>query len=160
MRANVAFALTAALALALTAGCQKALTEADVVRKWDGKMVVSKEQADKAAKERGLNAEQTKAMMDMMASATLPLEMKEDKSFTMSLSGIPMEGTWTLSGQTVTLTYTKAMGTDVQQIIKDNPQAAEMIKPIPMTVAADGKSMSSKGQAGGDMSFTKQAAAK
>lgn len=160
MRRQAALALSAALALALALGCQKGITEADLVGKWDGKMVVNKADAEKTAKAQGLDAKQTQAMMDMMASTNMPLELKDDKSFTFSLGGIPMEGTWVLAGQTLTLTYTKAMGTDVEQIRKSNPQADAMLKPIPLTVAADGKTMASKGQQGGDINFTKQASAK
>ena len=38
----------------------------------------------------------------------LTIELKEDKTFTMSMMGIPEEGTWELDGKTLTLTFTYA----------------------------------------------------
>jgi len=79
---------------------------------------------------------------------TLPVEFKADKTF----SGTAMEGTWSQSDKTVTLTLTKVMGMDVaqfqqkaQEIAKQmgskTPENADMAKLV-LTVSEDGQTMS------------------
>src|SRR5271166_2298584 len=95
MRSFAALVLVIAV---LGAGCAK--PEAQVIGKW---------QVDPASFSTG-NAQQD-AMTKSFASA-MSLEFKADKTFT----GPMMEGTYEVSGHTVTMKTTKMMGMDISKL--------------------------------------------
>lgn len=154
--------IAAGLVTALVAvGCKG--PEAQLVGKWkctDMKLPGSVSSA---------NASMAKSMM-----SSITLEFKPDKHYTMSVI-LPIEGTWTISDHTVSMTMTKMMGMDmtqlkqtVQQQAKTNPAVAKSLqqnpnsmdalnKPQTATLSDDGKTLTVKDNSGkgGDMVFTK-----
>lgn len=100
------------------AGCSK--PEANLIGKW---------QADAGSMKTGKS--QSDAMAETIAK-NMTIEFKTDKTFSMRSL---MEGTYVVSGHTVTMTETKAMGMDVAQL----PNKSN-IKPVVATMSDDGKS--------------------
>lgn len=95
----------------------------------------------------------TETMMQNMASA-INLELKEDKTFTMNMM-FPMEGTWSLSGDTVQLNLVKAMGMEVDKMPGADKQKKE---PMVLSISADNKALTLQDKTGktGAMVFKKQ----
>jgi hypothetical protein len=75
------------------------------------------------------------AMAQMMASA-MTLELKADNTFNMTML-FPFEGTYTVAGDTVELTVTKAMGMG-EEAFKNDPK---MKKPMRLKIEPDGKTL-------------------
>lgn len=115
----------------------------NVVGAWKGKMDL-----DMSAMPQGQNAEQQKAMVEMvkkmMGNMSMNLTLNANKTFSMVVTGIPQnpqskekmkdqtaKGKWTQVGSKITLTITEANGTKPKG---DN-------KPQTLTVAKDGKTL-------------------
>lgn len=139
-------ALLIALSCLLLAGCNKGT---DVTGKWTGAVTPP------AGKENDPAAAMAKKML-----GDISLELKADKTYSMTMM-FAIEGTWTQSGSTVTLTMTKAMGQDVATLQKaaaaQGKSSNDMVKPLVLTLSADGKTMtgSSNNGQGGGMTFTR-----
>ena len=113
-------ALVAALfALSVLLGC----TGGGVVGKYKGEIE--------------LPADQKNSPLAGMASGmagSMSLELTADKTFAMSMMGFPAEGTYEVTGDTVVLTTTKAMG-------MATPAGASSAKPMRLTIEDGGKSL-------------------
>ena len=105
MSSMVTLALVVVSAAALLCcGCARH----SVVGKWKGEVL----QTPKPA---ASNNDPSAAMAEAFAKqlmGNVSLELKQDNTFTMQLAMFPLEGAWTTSGSTVTLTPTKFMGMD------------------------------------------------
>ena len=109
-----------------------ALASPNVTGKWKGKLHISL-----PALPPNLTAEQKQAVAAQMAkvkAATIILNLKGDKTYTASAQGMPGTdqtdtGTWTISGNTLTMTSTKK---------KKKPG---MDKPQKLTISSDGKTI-------------------
>ena len=143
------------------AGCKKSL-ESQVLGKWDGKMTMSAEQ------EKNPMAKMMEGLMKMS------LELKPDKTFSMTAAMIPFEGTWDTASDKVNLHVNKVMGMD-KAALKQQAQAKQganfkesdmdqLDKPMILGLSSDGKSltvedkglMAAKGGApDGAITFTK-----
>ena len=130
----IAVALACSLALV---GCSS--KEKQLVGKW--KIDTTKLPASMTS---GPGAAMAKGFMSSMS-----VEFKPDKKFAMTMI-VPIEGTWTLDGSTVTLTMTSMMGMSLDQIKQQaknstNPTAASNMqsleKPLTGTLSDDGKSL-------------------
>ncbi len=96
------------------------------------------------------------AMIGMMS---FDLELKEANQFTLMLMIIPIEGDWSLSGKTITLTPKTVMGLSPEEFEKQNnkggstmSKSGRMDKPIRLEVQPDGKSLKALDDMGGDKS--------
>jgi hypothetical protein len=108
-------------------------------------------------------AEMVAKMTEAMAK-TLALELKADKTFSMTMM-IPIEGTWSRSGDTLSLKVETVAGQTMESIkamSKGRPGAAgidKMEKPMQFKVSADGKTLTAIHEgpkANGSMTFTKE----
>ena len=104
------------------------------------------------------------AKMAKSMAATLALELKADKSFSMTVM-FPVEGTWSVSGSTLSLKAEKIMGQTIEQLkemAKKQPggrNVDQMNKPMKFKIVNGGKKLTSitEGpQDKGSMTFTKQ----
>lgn len=115
----------------------------NVVGAWKGKM-----ELDMSVVPKGQNADQQKAMVEMikkmMGNMTMNLTLNSDKTFTMVVTGLPAnpqtqqkakeqkaKGKWVQKGSTITLTVTEANGA--------KPKGEN--KPQNLTVSKDGKKL-------------------
>jgi hypothetical protein len=155
--------LIGALACAVfVAGCKGGISEKDLVGTWTGKMTMSAEDKQKAIDEAKKQNPQSAAappemFESMLSNIEMPLTLREDKTFTMTMVMFPMEGTWSLTGQTVKLKVTKMMGMDVNEVAKQSGRPAEN-QDLDLTVSADGKTMtgaSKDSSGGGSFTFTR-----
>src|SRR5437868_15410811 len=89
-------------AVILICGCGKALAP-ELVGKWKAKA------SDKLTKSSKPEDQMAKAMAESMLSM-FTLELKADKTFSMTMMMFPIEGTWSVSGYTLELKPTKVMG--------------------------------------------------
>jgi hypothetical protein len=86
-------------------------------------------------------------------ASAMTLELKPDHTFTMSMI-FPIEGKWSMAGNTITLTRTKAMGMDASAASKDGSN-----QPMEFEVSGDGKTLTAKRKEGkdkGEMKFVKE----
>lgn len=106
-------------------GCSKAPS---VVGKWSGTAPVPANNPAAAA---------------MANLGKVTAEFKADKTYTMQISIVPVEGTYETSGKTVTMKITKAMGMDLDALKKMAPQGktSDMDKPMIATLSDDGKTL-------------------
>lgn len=150
-----------ALAVLAVVGCKKSL-ESQVVGTWTGSMQLPKDAAENPM---------AKMLQGML---TFKLDVKTDKTFSMTVAFVPMEGTWDTAGDHLNLHIEKAMGMDKAQLKdmaakqgKDNPKAQQdmdkMDQPIEMSLSPDGKTLTvtnkgalNTGQAQGDLVFTRE----
>src|SRR5947209_2279679 len=108
MRSNCRIPIMACLILIIAiAGC--ANREAQLVGKWKVKMDVSKQASANTGKPEDLGKAMGNAM-GAMFGAMINMELKQDHTYTMTVMFFPVEGKWSLSGDTVTLTPEKVMG--------------------------------------------------
>lgn len=109
-------------------------------------------------------AKMGEAMMGMMS---FDLELKEQNKFTLTMLIIPIEGDWTVSGKTITLTPKTVMGLTPEEFAKQNSKDGgttsktdQMEKPIRLEVQSDGKLKAIDNVGGekapGDLVFVKQ----
>ena len=117
MRRHVALVIVIAV---IGAGC--AQPEAQVIGKW---------KVDPASLSTG-NAQQD-AITKQFAQ-NMSVEFKSDKTFSMTMM-VAFEGTYTLTGHTVTMTPTKAAGVDMPK------QESATNKPLICTLSDDGKTL-------------------
>lgn len=116
-RSTVHRALVAALlAVSVLLGC----SGGGVVGKYKGEIELPADQKNNPL-----------AGMASGLAGSLSLELKADKTFNMNMM-FPVEGTYTVSGNTVELTTTKAMG---------NAVSAGSSKPMRLTIEDGGKSL-------------------
>ena len=145
------------LAALLVSGC-KGGGEAAVIGKWKGEIKMPENQKDDPA------AKFAEAFASML---NMDLEMKEDHTYKMVVMIISMEGNWSMSGNTVTLTPKTIMGLTPEEFKKEqekkNPNAVtlskneDMVKPMTLTLAGDGKSMTASDPSGkGNLVFSKK----
>lgn len=116
-----------------------------MVGKWKGTIEMGEQKKDDPG------ASMAKAFGDMLGGA-ISFEFKSDKTFTGTLL-FPVEGTYSVSGNTVTLEIKKMMGMEAKG---DN---AKDQKPLVFTMAPDGKSMSAKdptGKQNGEFRLTRE----
>lgn len=112
------------------AGCK---SSPNVVGKWKAQVDASK------IDDKNPGAALAKQMADSMT-----LEIKSDKTFSLTMF-LPFEGTWTQSGDTLTLTMTKAMGQDVSKMPnRDSSQD----KPLVLKISPDGSKLSGEDPSG------------
>jgi hypothetical protein len=139
----------------LVSGCGN--KEARLIGKYKGEMAGMPAADDKNNPMAGL----AKAM-----AGSLSLELKADHKFTLNVI-FPLEGTWSVSGDTVTLKVEKAMGMDVDSLkdkAKSSPgsksasSSSDANKPIELKVSADGKTLTAQDPkgTGGKMTFVKE----
>ncbi len=105
--------------LCVVMGCHSG---GNVVGKWTGSVVVDS----------GYENDMGAKMAEGFAKA-ISFELKADKTFSGTLL-FPVEGTYTVDGNKVTLAVTKVMGMDGKGSTKSD-------KPMVFEVAADGKTM-------------------
>jgi len=81
-----------------------------------------------------------KGLSSMMSA---DLELKSDNTYSMTILFISVEGNYLVSGDTVTLTPAKIMGKTIAQIQAESkdPQKNNMIQPMVLKAASDGKSL-------------------
>lgn len=156
------FALAAVCFVSL-AGCKKSL-DSQVVGKWEGKMTMTAEQ------EKNPMAKMMESMMKMS------LDVKPDKTFSMTVAMLPFEGNWDTSSDKLNLHVTKVMGMDKAALTAQAEKAKgkdfkasdmdKFDKPMVLSLAGDGKSMTvddkgvmsaKEGAPDGAISFTKTA---
>lgn len=77
------------------------------------------------------------AMAQGMAES-MTLELKDDRTFAMTMM-LPIEGTYTVEGSTLTLTPTKMMGMSLSEMQKQNPGAES--EPLRFNVTDGGKTL-------------------
>lgn len=150
MKLSVGMALVGVVAVAGLAGCKKGV-EAQLEGKWTMSKAPNVDPKNPAA-----------AMIQgMMKSVTI--EFKKDHKFSMTMM-IPIEGTYSVSGNSVSLSPTSIMGMSMDQIksqSKNNPAMAksgDMDKPMNATLSEDGKTLTVDDKSGkGAMEFTKDA---
>lgn len=131
------------LAVLMIVGCSGGASS--VVGKWKGTIEMGEQKKDDPG------ASMAKAFGDMLGGA-ISFEFKSDKTFTGTLL-FPVEGTYSVSGNTVTLEIKKMMGMEAKG---DN---AKDQKPLVFTMAPDGKSMSAKdptGKQNGEFRLTRE----
>ena len=132
MKSVARFFLVAVLAVCVC-GCSN--REKQLVGKWTGDLTIPESEKDNPM---------AKMVQGMMGS--LSLELKADKTFSMSMI-FPIEGTWSVSGDTLSLQATKMMGMSMEQaksMAKSQGKAGnvdEMDKPMQFTISADGKEL-------------------
>lgn len=157
MRTFVGLGVVAALMLA---GCASESVESKLVGKWKGQIEMPEAKKDDPA------AAMAQAFGSMM---NMEIEFLKDKTFKMTAMIVPIEGTWTVSGNKITATPTKVMGMSVDdakkmasdQAKKDGQSLSvsdDMNKPIDIEISPDGKTLTMTGT-GADKSsvkFTKQ----
>jgi|GEM_PF-1837986 len=139
----------------LLVGCGN--KEAQVVGKWKVKTLPNLSNVPNAA-----------LAQSMLSGVTY--EFKADKHFTTSVPAAgamgEAEGTWSLSGDTITMTTTKAAGQDaatLKKMIDANPQAKAMLAkegngdPFnkTATLGGDGKTLTMKSSQGASMTLEK-----
>lgn len=100
--------------------------EKKVIGKWKGEVAMPKSDDP--------GSQMANAMASMFASA-INLELKSDKTFTLNLF-ISIEGTWSMAGNTVTLTPKAAAGMDSAKMSDQ--------KPIELELSGDGKTLTAK----------------
>lgn len=151
MKLSVGMALIGVMAVAGLAGCKKGI-DAQLEGKWTMSKGPNVDPKNPAAA----------LIQGMMKSVSI--EFKKDHKFTMMMM-VPIEGTYTASGNTVSLTPTSIMGMTMDQIKeknKGNPALAksgDMEKPMNATLSEDGKTLTVDDKSGkGSMEFTKEAA--
>jgi hypothetical protein len=115
----------------LSAGCGKSLDQ-QLVGKWKAKL------PDKVANSNKPEDQMAKAMAQSMMS-TFTLELKPDKTFTMTMMMFPVEGKWSVSGNTVQLAPEKVMGMSADQVKSKNPNAK--VEAMRFTASPDGKQL-------------------
>ena len=122
---------------------------ANVVGKWKGKMDLSKEMA-KDKNKNDPNAQMGAAMANAFASMmNFSLELKADNTFNMTMVMFPVEGKYSVSGDTVTLTPEKIAGMTMEQakaMQKDKGGAGSMDanKPMKLKISPDGKTLTAE----------------
>ena len=142
---SVVLALCAALS-----GCNG--REQMLIGKWNGEITVPEsEKNDPSAK------------MAMAMLKNITLELKEDKTFVMMMM-FPIEGTWSVSGDRVSLKVEKFMGMTVYEMKKKSagnggaPGMDKMDKPLELTISADNQTLTAvpdKQDQKGQLQFTK-----
>lgn len=145
--------LIGALSALILVGCGGGVpVEKQVVGTWNGKAELPSDQKDNA---------KAKSEVEAM-NKVLTLELREDKTYTMNM-GVPITGTWSVSGQGVSLVTETIMGKSVEEMKKLAAQfgsaedAEKMSKPVQGNLSADGKSLSieSPTPGSGTLVFTK-----
>ncbi len=141
--------------LLLVVGCSSNL-EQKLVGKYKGEIGM-----DPKSEKDDMAAAFAKALL-----GNLSLELKADKTFSMSIM-VPVEGTWSVSGDRLLLKVSKAMGMSVEDLEKgaasEGKPAADleqMKEPLEFSVSSDGKTLTAipkKGQEGqGDLVFKRE----
>ena len=127
---------TAATLIGFVPGCSGSST--NLVGKWKARMDVPKDNADKNNPAAGLAQAMGSAMGSMMS-----LELKADKSFSMMMVFIPLEGKWSVSGDTLKLDVEKAMGMTKDQFKSmgsaQGGDTKNLDKPMMLKISSDGK---------------------
>lgn len=152
--------LVSSLLLLCLVGCKGGPSEKDLIGRWSGAPKLPESDKDNPMGKMG------EAMLSMF---TFDLELKEKNKFTMTVMIIPIEGDWTLSGNTVTLEPKTVMGLTpekfAEQQKKNNPGSMastnQVDKPIRLEIQPDGKTMKALDDIGGEKSegeliFTKK----
>lgn len=129
--------------------------EKQLVGKWTGDLKIPDSKKDDPM---------VKMAQGMMGA--LSLELKDDKTFVMSMM-VPFEGTWTVSGDKLSLQVTKMMGMTVEQAKSaartqgQTKDLDQMDKPMEFSISADGKELTAIKKEGapgadqGDLIFKK-----
>ena len=134
---KIALIALVALAIALL-GCSGA-TEKKIVGKYKAQLTMPEGKKDDPS------APMAKGFAEALVGS-MSLEIKEGKAFTMTAMGFPIEGTWTLNGDKLTLTPTKVMGMDPKTASKDSTSKSD--EPMELTVSSDGKTLMPTKKAG------------
>lgn len=123
-------------AVVLTAFVTTTFAATNVVGTWTGRIILD---MSKMPKPTNPQQQQTmKKMMDQLAKMRITLKLKANKSFSVSApagpGGKPQtgEGTWTQSGQTVTITVKTENG---------KPATGQSAQPQALSLSKDGKTM-------------------
>ncbi len=152
--ANMNKFLKVSLAVTTAAIMTAAIASTNVTGAWKGKILLDVSKMPKAQ-----NPQQQQMMDGVLAGIkkmSINLSLNANKTFTMSASGLPQnapnkkaEGTWTQSGNALTLKITKEDGK--APTMKQEPQV--------ITVSADGKTLTmvpkNAGPMGGKIVFTR-----
>jgi hypothetical protein len=118
--------------IVFSVGCGKGL-EQTLVGKWKAKP------NDKAASTKPED-QLTKAMAESMMSM-FSLELKADKTFTMTMMIFPIEGKWSVSGSTLELKPEKMMGMTAEQVRSKDEKVEMKSEIMRFTVSPDGKEL-------------------
>lgn len=143
-RSSVIASLLLVPTMLLVSGCKPSV-EDQIVGTWKVTSATLSPEVDK-----GLMAGQLKSALN---SATLSFS-KEPKTFSLNMAGAPMEGDYTISGNTITLNTTKVGGQTLDQVkqlmktMKQDAVADSLGKPWPFTLSEDGKTLSSTAEGG------------
>ena len=153
------FALILTLLALLLMGCSGGASQQTLVGKYKGELKMPEtSKIDPMAK----------MAEGMMGLFTFDLELKAESKFTMTVMMMPIDGEWTLSGKTITLTPKTVMGLTPEELKKENAKKGStmakddsMEKPIRLEVQADGKSLKAidnvtGDKAPGELIFVKQ----
>ncbi len=135
------YLISVVIAVTLVAGCGGA----NVVGKYKGSL-------EGTDTDNPMSAALAQSMM-----GNLSLELKPDKTFTMNMM-VPLEGSYTVSGSTLTLNLEKAMGMSVEDMTKDaSPsEKADAKKPMVFTIEDGGKKLVAVDKKEGAMVFVKE----
>jgi hypothetical protein len=149
MKARTLLVCSMAISLAFAlAGCQN--RENALVGKYKGSLQLPDTKDGKPIDDL------TKTMASNLAN--MPLELKADRTFTMTMLMFPAEGTWKLEGDTLVLSVTEVMGMTVEEMKKQNPSSANTDKPMRLKVSPDNKTLTAIDDkpAEGTMVFTRE----
>lgn len=126
--------------------------EKELVGDWHGKADFPK--PEKEEKEKA-SAEQMAMVQDLMKS--INLDLRQDNTFLLEMF-FDMEGKWSREGNVITLTPTKLMDFDLKDADeKSSDPKKKKEEPIVLTLSADGKTLSGKGEKDGPtFSFSRQ----
>ena len=127
--------LIASAFLAISCGCSGAGKQ--LAGSWKGTM------AAPAGKENDPGVKMTQSLV-----GNITLDLAPDSSFKMSMV-FPLEGTWTVADNKISLTVTKAMGMTLEELKKKNPASGNGLdKPMVLDVSADSKTLTAENPAG------------
>ncbi len=132
--------------LLVICGCGSA---PDAAGKWTGKL------------ETGSNVSEGDLEKASQVVGSVSLDLRKDKTYSMKMI-VPIEGTWTQSGSTVSLQMTSFGGTSVAEAKKQltaqgKTDAGQLDKPTTLRMGADGQTMTVENTAGqvGALTFTR-----
>ena len=128
---NKALLTAASLILALLiAGCGGEVSESDLIGSWEGETDFSSSSGSGSL---DFDMPGMDVIDDMLDFVEIPLELKDDHTFSVTSELFPEEGTWEYKDMKVTLTYTKKLGMDIAEL-----EGTTLSKPLVLTVSKNG----------------------
>lgn len=135
-----------ALLVVVLAGCAGSL-EQRLVGQYNGEVTINKTASNDPM------AKMAEGLANAFAQG-MSLELKEDKTFKMTMMMVPLEGKWAVDGGKLTLKADKVMGMEPDQLkgaMGDNPQTKnvnpeDVKKPMVFKVSDDAKTLTAEGE--------------